>query len=49
MSDVILSIKDLKINYGGIEAVKGISTTVGRGSESPLSLQQWHRSVLQLM
>lgn len=32
MSDVILSIKDLKINYGGIEAVKGISFDVTRGS-----------------
>ena len=25
MSDIILSIKDLKVNYGGIEAVKGLS------------------------
>ena len=32
MSDVILSIKDLKINYGGIEAVKGISFDVTHGS-----------------
>lgn len=31
MSDVILSIKDLKVNYGGIEAVKGISFDVPRG------------------
>ena len=31
MSDVILSIKDLKVSYGGIEAVKGIKgrRTVG--------------------
>ena len=32
MSDVILSIKDLKVNYGGIEAVKGISFDVNEGS-----------------
>ena len=31
MSDTILSIKDLKINYGGIEAVKGISFDVTEG------------------
>ena len=31
MSDVILSVKDLKVNYGGIEAVKGISFDVPRG------------------
>jgi branched-chain amino acid transport system ATP-binding protein len=31
MSDVILSIKDLKVNYGGIEAVKGISFDVPKG------------------
>ena len=31
MSDVILSIKDLKVSYGGIEAVKGISFDVKRG------------------
>lgn len=31
MSDTILSIKDLKVNYGGIEAVKGISFDVPRG------------------
>ena len=31
MSDVILSIKDLKVSYGGIEAVKGISFDVRRG------------------
>ena len=28
MSDIILSVKDLKVNYGGIEAVKGISFDV---------------------
>ena len=31
MSDVILSIKDLKVCYGGIEAVKGISFDVRQG------------------
>ena len=31
MSDVILSIKDLKVKYGGIEAVKGISFDVREG------------------
>ena len=31
MSSVILSIKDLKVNYGGIEAVKGISLDVNEG------------------
>ena len=31
MSDTILSIKDLKVNYGGIEAVKGISLDVPKG------------------
>lgn len=31
MSD-ILSVKDLKVNYGGIEAVKGISFSVPEGS-----------------
>ena len=31
MSDTILSIKDLKVSYGGIEAVKGISFAVARG------------------
>jgi branched-chain amino acid transport system ATP-binding protein len=31
MSDVILSVKDLKVNYGGIEAVKGISFDVPAG------------------
>lgn len=31
MSNVILSIKDLKVNYGGIEAVKGISLDVKEG------------------
>lgn len=32
MGDAILSIKDLKVNYGGIEAVKGISFDVPEGS-----------------
>ena len=32
MSDVILSVKDLKVNYGGIEAVKGISFDAHEGS-----------------
>ena len=31
MSDVILSIKDLKVSYGGIEAVKGKSFDVRQG------------------
>ena len=31
MSKTILSIKDLKVNYGGIEAVKGISFDVNQG------------------
>lgn len=31
MSDAILKINDLKVNYGGIEAVKGISFDVPRG------------------
>lgn len=31
MSDIILSVKDLKVNYGGIEAVKGISFDVPKG------------------
>ena len=31
MSDIILSVKDLQINYGGIEAVKGISFDVPAG------------------
>ena len=31
MSDVIMSIKDLKVSYGGIEAVKGISFDVRQG------------------
>ena len=31
MSDIILSIKDLKVSYGGIEAVKGISFDVRQG------------------
>ena len=32
MSETILSVKDLKVNYGGIEAVKGISFNVPKGS-----------------
>ena len=32
MSETILSIQDLKVNYGGIEAVKGISFDVEEGS-----------------
>ncbi|MPM65703.1 High-affinity branched-chain amino acid transport ATP-binding protein LivF [bioreactor metagenome] len=32
MSDIILSIRDLKVNYGGIEAVKGISFDVPKGN-----------------
>ena len=31
MNETILSIKDLKVNYGGIEAVKGISLDVPKG------------------
>ena len=31
MSDVILSVKDLQVSYGGIEAVKGISFDVTEG------------------
>ena len=31
MNDVILSVKDLKVHYGGIEAVKGISLEVNEG------------------
>ncbi len=31
MSETILSIKDLKVSYGGIEAVKGISFDVPKG------------------
>lgn len=31
MSNVLLSVKDLKVNYGGIEAVKGISFDVEEG------------------
>lgn len=31
MSEIILSIRDLKVNYGGIEAVKGISFDVPKG------------------
>ena len=31
MNDTILSIKDLKVHYGGIEAVKGISLEVREG------------------
>ena len=32
MSDIILSVKDLQVNYGGIEAVKGISFDVPAGN-----------------
>lgn len=32
MSDTILSVHDLKVSYGGIEAVKGISFEIPRGS-----------------
>jgi len=32
MSDTILSVKDLQVNYGGIEAVKGISFDVHAGN-----------------
>ena len=32
MNETVLSIKDLKVNYGGIEAVKGISFDVQEGS-----------------
>ena len=31
MSEAILKIKDLKVNYGGIEAVKGVSFDVPEG------------------
>lgn len=31
MSEAILKINDLKVNYGGIEAVKGISFDVPAG------------------
>ena len=31
MSEALLSIRDLKVNYGGIEAVKGISFDVPEG------------------
>ena len=31
MSDILLSVKDLQVNYGGIEAVKGISFDVPEG------------------
>ena len=31
MSETILSVKDLKVNYGGIEAVKGVSFDVPEG------------------
>ncbi len=31
MSETILSIKDLRVNYGGIEAVKGVSFDVPKG------------------
>ena len=36
MNDVILSIHDLSVNYGGIEAVKGISFDVHEGEIVPL-------------
>ncbi len=32
MGETVLSIRDLKVNYGGIEAVKGISFDVPRGA-----------------
>jgi branched-chain amino acid transport system ATP-binding protein len=32
MSDTILSIRELKVSYGGIEAVKGVSLEVPRGN-----------------
>ena len=32
MAETILSIKDLQVNYGGIEAVKGVSLDVPEGS-----------------
>ncbi|MDO4548919.1 MAG: ABC transporter ATP-binding protein [Clostridia bacterium] len=32
MSEVFLEVKDLKVNFGGIEALKGISFTVEKGS-----------------
>ena len=32
MSDTILSVQDLRVNYGGIEAVKGISFDVHEGN-----------------
>ena len=31
MSDIILSVRDLQVNYGGIKAVKGISFDVPQG------------------
>ena len=31
MSDILLSVKDIQVNYGGIEAVKGISFDVPEG------------------
>ena len=31
MSEIILSVRDLQVNYGGIEAVKGISFDVPKG------------------
>ncbi len=36
MSETILSIRDLKVNYGGIEAVKGISFDVPKGNSLTL-------------
>ena len=37
MNEPILTIKDLKVNYGGIEAVKGISFDVTEGQGRPIS------------
>ena len=36
MSEAILSIKDLKVNYGGVEAGKGIYFDVPAGSSGSL-------------
>lgn len=36
MSDVILKVKDLKVNYGNIEAIKGISFEVRQGETATL-------------
>ncbi len=32
MSDIMLEIKDLRVNYGGIAAVQGVSLSIQRGS-----------------